>query len=58
MQFRKVIVAFSHESRLPDKRLDIPRRGNPGDLVQPLLSPDERAAYIGVKDSTGNAWID
>lgn len=57
-QSRNVIAAFTQESRLPDKRLNIPARGSIVERVCEKLTQNEIDNLIGVKDASGNNWID
>lgn len=57
-QTRNVIAAFTSSSRIPNRRLNIPRRGRVIDLVCDLLTNAEADELIGVMDATGNTWID
>jgi hypothetical protein len=54
-QSRNVLVAFRDS---PDKRMTIPRRGSVLAHVSAKLTDDEMSRLVGVKDSTGTAWID
>lgn len=54
---RTVYIAFDQASKLPNRKVEIDRRGDIWSLAEAQVASEERVSIIGILDARQNNWL-